>query len=557
MRIGFKLNLFPVITAFMLMTTGTLWATEDAELLGLLNRLADKKADVRAQAIQDLGRTGDPRVEMLLEYYRLDGFYIWNDQFVLSKELEEDEDLNEIAPLCDPLSGEPILNAAGQQERILVDELTEVFPSRKERKLARSAKFLLGLSSPNANTRLTAVKQSGTPPRQPSSLPELDRLSREDPVTKIRYTARESLLLIHLTDTAQPPEVRLAAIRELGDMDSFRAKPVLEDLLKNETLSPDFSTAAASSIEKIEAYQGWVRRFDSIKFGISSGSILVLMALGLAITFGLMGVINMAHGELMMIGAYATYCMQLLFGHTPEHPVNAYFIVALPVAFLSAAGVGFLIEYLVVRHLYRRPLESLLATYGVSLVLIQAIRTIFGDNRPSNSPTWLQGSFEVMQDMTLAYNRVFILALTIACVGLIYGLMRYTRMGLIMRATMQHRDMASSMGINTRKVDSFTFMLGSGLAGVAGYALITIGGITPDMGQNYIVDSFLVVVTGGVGELAGVVCSGMGLGIFNKLLEGSLFGTVWAKIIVLISVVIFIQFKPSGLFPQKGRSADV
>lgn len=280
------------------------------------------------------------------------------------------------------------------------------------------------------------------------------------------------------------------------------------------------------------------------------------MALGLAVTFGMMGVINMAHGEMMMIGAYTTYCMQLLFGHTPDSPNSIYYVLALPAAFLMSAACGGLIEWAVVRRLYKRPLESLLATYGVGLVLIQSIRLIFGDNRPSNSPVWLQGGIELSEGMSLSFNRIFIFFLCTVCVGGVVALMRCTSLGLKMRAVIQNRDMAASMGINTRMTDSFTFMLGSGLAGVAGYALTTIGGITPDMGQNYIVDSFLVVVTGGVGNLAGVVCSGMGLGLLNKLLEGTFFGAVWAKIIVLLIVITFIQFKPAGLFAPKGRLAD-
>jgi len=264
----------------------------------------------------------------------------------------------------------------------------------------------------------------------------------------------------------------------------------------------------------------------------------------------------MAHGEMMMLGAYTTYCMQVLFKHEPSSPHSIYYIVALPASFLVSAAFGGLIEWAVVRRLYKRPLESLLATYGVSLILIQIVRLLFGDNRPSNSPVWLQGGIELVEGMNLSYNRIFIFFLCALCVGGMVALMRFTSLGLKMRAVLQNRDMAAAMGINTRLTDSFTFMLGSGLAGIAGCALTTIGGITPDMGQNYIVDSFLVVVTGGVGNLAGVVCSGLGLGLLNKLLEGTFFGAVWAKIIVLVSVIAFIQYKPSGLFAPKGRLAD-
>jgi urea transport system permease protein len=280
------------------------------------------------------------------------------------------------------------------------------------------------------------------------------------------------------------------------------------------------------------------------------------MALGLAITFGMMGIINMAHGEMMMIGAYTTFCLQVLFGHTSTEANNLFFVFALPASFIMAALVGGLIEWGIVRHLYKRPLESLLATFGVSLVLIQITRLIFGDNQASNSPTWLVGSFEVVRGMSLPYARLFVFLLTIVCVLAIGILMKYTRLGLNMRATMQNRPMAKALGVNTRAIDLFTFMLGSGIAGVAGCALTTIGGITPDMGQNYIIDSFLVVVAGGVGKLIGVICAGLGLGVFGQILEGNFLSPVWSKIVILLSLIAFIQYKPAGLFPPKGRLAD-
>ena len=293
------------------------------------------------------------------------------------------------------------------------------------------------------------------------------------------------------------------------------------------------------------------------------------MALGLAITFGLMGVINMAHGEFLMIGAYATYEMQLLFmrlidkGHLPESAYGWYYVAAFPTAFLSAAFFGIIVEYLVVRHLYRMPLESLLATWGVGLVMIQMVRLRYGDNIGVNAPEWARGGVEVMQDVILPNSRCFIIALCAFCVILIYSLMRYTTLGLQMRATMQNRDIAKSLGVNTDRVDRYTFAFGTGIAGIAGYAWTLIGGVTPDMGQkNFIVDSFLVVVVGGVGEIVGVICSGLGIGVVTKFLEpiyigDFVIGAIWAKVLLLVVVVIFIQFKPAGLFAPKGRLADV
>jgi len=244
-------------------------------------------------------------------------------------------------------------------------------------------------------------------------------------------------------------------------------------------------------------------------------------------------------------------------GHSlPDHPVNAYYLCALPAAFCAAAVVGWLMEWLVVRHLYGRPLDTLLATWGIGLVLIQAVRVRYGDNVGVNSPTWLVGNTEPIQDLSLPFNRLFILGLTAICVLVVYGLMNFTRQGLLVRATVQNRETAASLGVNTRRADGFTFALGAGLAGVAGCALTLIGGVTPDMGQNYIVDSFLVVVTGGVGELAGAVWAGLGLGIANKVLEPT-FQAIWGKVLILVAVIIFIQWKPAGLFPPRGRLADV
>ena len=281
------------------------------------------------------------------------------------------------------------------------------------------------------------------------------------------------------------------------------------------------------------------------------------MALGLSIIFGLMGVINMAHGELMMIGAYATFLIQQLFvDHLPASMFNWYFIVAIPASFLAAALVGMLIEATVIRFLYGRPLDTLLATLGVSFLLIQFVRILFGDNRSVNAPSWLQGSVQVAQDINLPYNRLFILFFCGACIALMYFIIEKTKLGLLLRATTQNRTMAASLGVSTRKIDLLTFGLGSGLAGMAGCALTQIGGVSPDMGQNYIIDSFLVVVTGGVGKLAGAIWSGLGLGTINKFLEPET-GTVWAKVIVLVLVVAFLQRRPSGLFPARGRLADV
>ena len=331
-------------------------------------------------------------------------------------------------------------------------------------------------------------------------------------------------------------------------------------MLKRGKLSKDLRATFTTAVESIDKYHYWVRKVQDLVNGISTGSILVLMALGLAIIFGQMGVINMAHGELMMVGAYAAYEMQELFGHRPpDDPNDWYFVAAFPVAFLAAGLVGYLIERLVVRHLYGRPLDTLLATWGIGLILIQTARVRYGDNIGLSSPETLVGGMEPITGLVLGYGRFFVVIMAAACVLAIHVLFKYTRSGLLIRATVQNRDTANSLGVNTRRVDGLTFALGSGLAGIAGCSLICVyGSVTPNMGQNFIVDSFLVVVTGGVGELAGAVWAGLGLGVINKFFEPMFAnnGVMWAKVLILLTVVVFIQWRPAGLFPPKGRLAD-
>ena len=564
---------------------------DDGFIRSEIHKLAGEDAAARKTAIMTLAQSGDLRVEAILESYKLGEFYIWNGEVVLCKETVEDEDFNEFCLLSDVLTGQAILDADGKHAQIPLEELEEIAPSRAERKLTNSAKFLVRLSSPDPEIRRSGVKKCGDPPGIIEAVPQLEEMAQNDPVKKIRYIAKESLLLIRLSRTSleQDPDAHLEIVRELGEMKSLRGLPRLQEMfdelmVKVEAL-PDFEEGAdiedlepadaealgiykyaiayQYAINQINSYQGFVDGIGNIFRGLSLGSVLILMALGLAITFGLMGVINMAHGELMMIGAYATFEMQRLFGHTPDNPSDWYYVAALPISFLIAASVGYLIEVSVVRHLYRRPLESLLATWGIGLILIQLVRIRYGDNIGVNAPTWARGGLEVVQDLIVPYSRCFIILLCGLCVLLIFYLMNYTKLGLRMRATMQNRNMANSMGVNTQRVDRYTFAFGSGIAGVAGYAWTLIGGVTPDMGQtNFIIDSFLVVVTGGVGELIGVICAGLGIGVLMKVIEplgiGSMVvGAIWAKILLLIIIVGFIQFKPAGLFAPKGRLSDV
>ena len=551
------------------------------EVVLLLKDLASDDEEVKIGAITKLAKTGDQRLESFFELYRQGSVYNWPDEngkirIVVNEETVTDDDFNEFAPLLEPLTGKPFL-IDGQQASPDVLDLEDISPGRSLRKFVNASKFLIRLFSTDFETRISGVKKSGDPPFLRDALPSLKEIAenpKED--DKIRWTAKESIALIGFGSDSVDSEAidsQLASLKELEELKSLRAlariesfKKKIEELRQSGVLSAKKFRLLTESVSRVEdsitEHKDSVELSGNLFRGVSYGSVLILIALGLAITFGLMGVINMAHGELVMIGAYATYEVQMFFGHSPENSADHYYLIALPIAFLASALVGLLMEQFVVRHLYNRPLESLLATWGVGLLLIQLIRLRYGDNIGVNAPTWATGGYEISQDVVLPYARLYLLALSATCVGFIYLIIRKTRMGLLIRATMQNRDMANGLGVRTRSVDRFTFALGSGIAGVAGYGWTIVGGVTPDMGTKlFIVDSFLVVVTGGVGELAGVLCSGLGIGVLTKMIEPLEFGDftigpVWGKVILLALIVAFIQFRPSGLFAPKGRLSE-
>jgi urea transport system permease protein len=348
---------------------------------------------------------------------------------------------------------------------------------------------------------------------------------------------------------------RLSAATALGASGTPATKTLLLERQKSEA-EADVRAAIVAALKAIDGRLAWGERLGVLFTGISLGSILLLVALGLAITYGLMGVINMAHGELMMIGAYATYLVQSLFRTWLPGAFDAYVLVAIPVSFLTAALVGAVLERSVIRWLYGRPLETLLATWGISLMLQQAVRSIFGaQNVPVENPAWLSGGVNVMSNLTLPYNRIAIVVFAVLVLAGVAALIARTRLGLFVRGVTQNRRMASCMGVNTARIDTYAFALGAGIAGLAGCALSQVGNVGPDLGQGYIVDSFMVVVLGGVGQLAGTVYAALGLGVLNKVLEGWS-GAVLAKIMVLVFIVIFIQKRPQGIFALKGRSAE-
>ena len=348
----------------------------------------------------------------------------------------------------------------------------------------------------------------------------------------------------------------MAAAEALGRLRSANAMEPLYQIAGDPQAPPPLATAAREAIKRIERWGLFTQAIEIAFQGLSLSSILLLMALGLAIVFGLMGVINMAHGELMALGAYATFLMQGWFTTYFPSRFDYYFLVALPFSFLVSAAVGFVLERGIIRHLYGRPLETLLLTWGISLMIQQGLRLWFGAaNVDVSSPRWLSGGVPVMIGVQLPYNRLFIIGLAAVCVAAMYFLLFRTDAGLRIRAVTQNRGMAACLGVRARWVDAGTFALGAGLAGLAGCAITQIGNVGPELGQNYIVDSFMVVVTGGVGKLAGSILAALGIGGLNKIIEPSM-GAVFGKVLILIAVILFIQRRPSGLFAAKGRYAE-
>jgi urea transport system permease protein len=408
------------------------------------------------------------------------------------------------------------------------------------------------LFSSDVSVRTEAVKTLQGEPDE-AKLPLIEKALAAETVPAIKRSLAHirSAMLLGSTDKAK----RLEAATALGASGTPATKTLLLERQKVET-EADVNAAITVALRAIEGRLAWGERLGVVFTGISLGSILLLVALGLAITYGLMGVINMAHGELMMIGAYATYVIQNLFKAWLPGAFDAYVLLAIPVSFLAAALVGAALERSVIRWLYGRPLETLLATWGISLMLQQLVRSIFGaQNVPVENPSWLSGGVDVMSNLTLPFNRIAIVGFAILVLVGVWALISRTRLGLFVRGVTQNRRMAACVGVNTARIDTYAFALGSGIAGLAGCALSQVGNVGPDLGQGYIVDSFMVVVLGGVGQLAGTVYAALGLGVLNKLLEG-LSGAVLAKIMVLVLIVIFIQKRPQGIFALKGRSAE-
>ncbi len=410
----------------------------------------------------------------------------------------------------------------------------------------------LALFSKDEKRRRQAIKTLAGD-NDESRLPLIEKAYAAEtvPALKSQLEMLRAAIMLGSSDQAK----RLQAAGLLATSGDPSTKTVLLERLKSET-DAQVKAALQSSLRTVEATLARGDKIAAVFSGLSLGSILLLVALGLAITYGLMGVINMAHGELMMIGAYATYVVQGVFQKFLPGLFDWYLLAAVPVAFMAAALMGAALERGIIRFLYGRPLETLLATWGISLMLQQLVRSIFGaQNVGVENPVWMSGGVQVLGNVSLPYNRLVIIGFAIAVLLGMAWLISRTRLGLFVRGVTQNRPIAACMGVNTARVDTYAFALGSGIAGLAGCALSQVGNVGPDLGQGYIVDSFMVVVLGGVGQLAGTVYAALGLGILNKFLEGWT-GAVLAKIAVLVLIIIFIQKRPQGIFAMKGRSAE-
>jgi urea transport system permease protein len=517
----------------------------DARFRSTLGELREATYSDKAGIVERLSRGGHPSVYAVLTALMEDRLYFNNsDQKIFIVKSAEGDPFN----LIDPVS----LKNAGSAP---ADSLTKIGTNNALRRALRTTVAHFALSSPEVAVRLDAVRDM---------LRSLDdatvALLRERIGVETNSSVKKEIaagLALAALDGSNS-QARLDAIATLKKSVSQDVRNRLALLLdrspdgKFVESDPKVRLAAASAVQSVDRWRTFYSGFETLFFGLSLGSVLVLIAIGLAITFGVMGVINMAHGELMMLGAYTTYAVQMAM---PGH-IGISILVAIPAAFIVAGLTGVLMERTIIRFLYGRPLETLLATFGVSLVLQQSVRSIFSAlNRSVVTPEWMSGSLRLNDALTITYNRLYIVIFTLIVFSLILAVLKRTRIGLDIRAVSQNRAMAKAMGIRTEWVDAMTFGLGSGIAGMAGVALSQLTNVGPNLGQAYIIDSFMVVVFGGVGNLWGSLIGGMSMGIVNKLLEPYA-GAVLAKIFVLVALILFIQTRPRGLFPPAGRAAE-
>jgi len=491
-------------------------------------------------AVENLEAINDAKVKPILEAM-LNGILYYRKS---DKQLVFFDDANGSLKVTGVLSGKEL---SGVKKR----DLRKIKTNNKLRKYLRGTIGRLGLGSEDRETRLAAAKETV------KSLTSESRQLIETAIDKEKDEEILSLLQISLAlldVKSDDQEKQIRAIKILAQSLQPESRTALATLAQDNSVAQNeaVSTALNQAIRDVESKVDLYGKLEGIFFGISLGSVLLLAAIGLAITFGVMGVINMAHGEMMMLGAYTTYVVQLAM----PNAIDMSLFIAIPAAFMVAGLVGIVIERGVIRYLYGRPLETLLATFGISLILQQAVRSIFSPlNRSVSTPDWMSGAWQVNGAFALTYNRLYIIIFSLLVFAILVILLRKTSFGLQMRAVTQNRKMARAMGVRADWVDALTFGLGSGITGIAGVALSQLTNVGPNLGQAYIVDSFMVVVFGGVGNLWGTLVGAMTLGVANKFLE-PVTGSVLAKILVLVFIILFIQKRPRGLFALKGRAAE-
>ncbi len=529
----------------------------------------------RIEIITSLIGSGDEAIQGLLAAWKEDALFIYAapDATKIPVQLTGEKDAQTSAQDTTRVdTGKLLLTPAGQPLRLVASELTAVEHNSSLRRAMKAVLDLLDLSTPNLKKRIAAIQTLGSA-QDVEKLPALLARQKLETDPKAQRALREAVALINLKDASD--DVRLGSFKELQDLHTIASADPLKFALKEAEAAgkPALVAAANAALNAVNGHLSIVNFFGTIFRGLSLGSILLVVALGLAITFGLMGVINMAHGEMIAVGAYTTYVVQNIFGtglalspfgfsisfpgmNTTGWLYESYFLFALPLSFLSAALVGIAMERTVIQWLYRRPLESLLATWGVSLFLQQFFRRVFGSNNVQvSSPSYLSDNW-TFNDIIFGWNRVFVIGFAAVIVLGVWLVLTRTSLGLLIRAVMQNRNMASCMGVRTERVNMLTFGLGSGLAGLAGAFLSQIGNVGPSLGQSYIVDCFMTVVVGGVGNLPGTVVSAFGIGLADQSLQQILLNPVLGKITVLIAIILFLQWRPAGIFVTKSRSLE-
>ncbi len=538
-----------LITSVISVEITKAFANDHSSIEPVISDLSKKGFDEKSIAIDALAEIGGAQVEKILMEFLNGHLYTRkeNGKVVIVEKSDE------AYVLTDPITSMEIGTATKK-------EIKKIRVNNRLRKIIRSALGRITLSSPDPVKRGKAAETFFHKPRVDDAAVLEAALKRE---TDKNVGSKMSMALAAIyLDSQFPQTKRLEAIKTLSgfidpDVRSLLAKVLVKDesgtfIEKNDSVR----VAAEISFENIQSKLRLYGLLETLFHGLSLGSVLLLAAIGLAITFGVMGVINMAHGEMVMLGAYTTFLVQELFRNYLPSGFDFSLLIAIPLAFLISAIVGILIERGIIRYLYGRPLETLLATWGLSLILQQLVRTIFGPtNREVGSPTWMMGALDVGGGIVLPYSRLYIIVFSIIVLAILLVTLKHTTFGLRMRAVTQNRSMANAMGIRTGRVDALTFGLGCGIAGIAGVALSQIDNVSPNLGQAYIIDSFMVVVFGGVGNLWGTLVGAMSLGVVNKFLEPHS-GAVLGKILVLVFIILFIQKRPRGLFALKGRAAE-